>query len=120
MTVFSDRVRREETAPGDLHDLREAYERGRRDAEAARPRHPLGMTLLFVAAAVGAVLLALALVNGSFGRAGGVMDTNLKSAAAVAGPAVKGAADQASRAASEAVSGAVSDVKQDVAPDDHR
>lgn len=116
MTVFSDRVRRDENAPGDLHDLREAYERGRRDAEAARPRHPLGMTLLFVAAAVGAVLLALALVNGSFGRAGGVMDTNLRSAAAAAGPAVKDAADQASRA----VSGAASDVKQDVAPDDRR
>ena len=58
-------------------DLREAYERGRRDERASRRRHPIGMTLTFVAAAVGLVLLVLAAVNGSFGRGGEVVDQNL-------------------------------------------
>src|SRR5438552_837784 len=58
-------------------DLREAYERGRRDERASRRRHPVGMTLTFLSAAVGVVLLVLAAVNGSFSRAGGVVDENL-------------------------------------------
>jgi hypothetical protein len=69
------------TATADAHavavDLREAYERGRRDERASRRRHPLGMTVTFVAAAVGLVLLVLAAVNGSFGRGGDLVDQQL-------------------------------------------
>lgn len=76
-------------------DLREAYERGRRDERATRKRHPIGMTITFVAALIGVVLLALAAVNGSFTRAGGVVDQNLNVAANRAEPAVRDAADNA-------------------------
>jgi len=68
-------------ATADAHavavDLREAYERGRRDERASRRRHPLGMTVTFVAAAVGLILLVLAAVNGSFGRGGDMVDRQL-------------------------------------------
>jgi hypothetical protein len=85
-------------------DLREAYERGRRDARAARRRHPILMTLIVVAALVGLVVLALALVNGSFRDAGSVVDQNLSVAADKAGPAVQSAASDASRAVQDATS----------------
>ena len=52
-------------------DVREAYERGRRDERASRRRHPVFMTFTFIAAACGVVFLVLAAVNGSFTRAGG-------------------------------------------------
>jgi len=71
----------------DKADLKAAYRHGRRDAEARRRRHPIGMTLTFAAALVGVVILALALVNGSFGRAGEVVDRTLSIAADRAGPA---------------------------------
>jgi hypothetical protein len=79
----------------DKADLREAYERGRRDERAARKRHPLLMTLTFAFALVGVALLALAAVNGSFGRAGGLVDDHLSVAADRAGPAVSNAASNA-------------------------
>jgi uncharacterized membrane protein YdbT with pleckstrin-like domain len=63
-------------------DLREAYERGRRDERSSRRRHPVGMTLLFLAAAVGVIVLALAALNGSFGGAGQAVDASLSAAAA--------------------------------------
>lgn len=77
-------------ATADAHavatDLREAYERGRRDERATRRRHPVGMTLLFAAAAVGVILLALAAVNGSFSGAGQVVDASLTAAVAARSP----------------------------------
>ncbi|RAK57705.1 hypothetical protein [Phenylobacterium deserti] len=76
-------------------DLREAYERGRRDERASRKRHPVLMTFTFVAAIVGVVLLALAAVNGSFTSAGGVVDKNLNVAANKAEPVVRDAASDA-------------------------
>ena len=69
-------------------DLREAYERGRRDERASRRRHPVGMTLTFAAAAVGVVLLVLAAVNGSFGRGGDMVDHQLAIATNRAPPSV--------------------------------
>ncbi|WP_293906823.1 hypothetical protein [Phenylobacterium sp.] len=95
MTSISDRdaVRREEGA-----DLREAYERGRNDAKAARRRHPVMMTFMVIAAAIGFIVVALAVVNGSFGSAGGVVDRNLATAADKAEPAVRDAASQAGQA----------------------
>lgn len=88
----------------DRLDLREAYDRGRRDERASRKRHPVIMTLLFLAAAVGVALMVLAAVNGSFGTAGRVVDQNLATAADQAEPAVRGAASNAGAAVNNAVS----------------
>jgi hypothetical protein len=76
----------------DRADVREAYERGRRDERSTRKRHPVLMTFTFIAAVVGVALLALAAINGSFTRAGGVVDQNLNVAANKAEPAVRDAA----------------------------
>ena len=100
MTSLSDRetaIRREEA-----HDLREAYERGRKDAKAARRRHPVAMTFIIIAAAVGIIVLALAAVNGSFSGAGTVVDQNLATAATEATPVVQNAASQAGAAVKDA------------------
>lgn len=88
---------RDSAGPDSLarEDVREAYERGRRDERATRKRHPLGMTLMAVAALVGVVVLVLAAVNGSFSRAGGVVDQNLNTAVTNAEPQVRDAAAQA-------------------------
>jgi hypothetical protein len=85
-------------------DLREAYDRGRKDERARRKRHPLLMTLTFIAAIVGVIVVALAAVNGSFGGAGKVVDQNLTVAADKAAPVVKNAADDASRTVRNATS----------------
>lgn len=87
----------------DRADLRAAYERGRADQRATRKRHPIGMTLLFVAAAVGAIVLALVLTQGSFGGAGQVVDQNLTVAADKAEPVVRDAASDASKAVNDAI-----------------
>ncbi|MDZ4376102.1 MAG: hypothetical protein U1C74_32375 [Phenylobacterium sp.] len=79
-------------------ELREAYEMGRRDADRGRRRHPVLMTLTVLAAAIGIVLITLAIVNGSFGGAGSVVDQNLAEAADKAEPVVRGAAAGAGEA----------------------
>lgn len=91
-------------APDSLEkaDLREAYERGRRDERGRRKRHPVGMTFTFAAALVGVVILALALVNGSFGRAGEVVDQQLTIAKPMASQAASDAGDQLRDAAGKA------------------
>jgi hypothetical protein len=86
----------------DKADLREAYERGRRDERAARRRHPFGMGITFLLALVGVVLLVLAAVNGSFGAGGGVVDDQLHIAADRAGPAISDAAANAGQSLREA------------------
>jgi len=83
-------------------DLREAYERGRSDERATRKRHPVAMTLTVIAALAGVVLLALAAINGSFTRAGGVVDQNLNTAVTAAEPQVRDAAAQAGQSLREA------------------
>jgi len=85
-------------------DLREAYERGRRDGRAGHRRHPIAMTFIMVAAAIGLIVLALAAVNGSFSGAGTVVDRNLTTASEKAGPVVKNAADQAGQAVKDVTS----------------
>ncbi len=101
-SIDNDPVRRD---ADERADLREAYERGRKDARAARKRHPVFMTFLIIAALVGVALLVLAAVNGSFGGAGQVVDQNLSAAASRAEPAVRGAADDAGRALNRATDG---------------
>jgi hypothetical protein len=102
--MIGGRLDRDERAVDarDKADLREAYERGRRDARAQRRRHPLGMGITFLLALVGVALLALAAINGSFGRAGGVVDTQLNVAADRAAPALGDAADRAGQRLREA------------------
>ena len=76
-------------------DIRSAYKRGRTDERARHPPRPLlslGMILLAVA---GGVVLFLAAREGSFGRGGAVVDTNLAVAADRAEPMVRSAADEA-------------------------
>ncbi len=83
-------------------DLREAYERGRKDERAARKHHPVLMTLTVVAAMVGVIMLGLAAVNGSFSRAGDVVDQNLHVAVNRAEPQVRDAAAQAGQSLRDA------------------
>jgi predicted anti-sigma-YlaC factor YlaD len=89
-------------------DLREAYERGRRDERARRRRHPIGMTLTFAFALVGLVVLVMAAISGSFGRAGDRIDRGLtiarptaSEAAATAGEQIRDATDSAKAKASD-------------------
>jgi hypothetical protein len=102
--MVSARLDRVDAGPDALArtDLREAYERGRRDERASRRRHPVAMTLTVTAALVGVVLLALAAVNGSFSRAGGVVDENLNTAVTRAEPQVRDAAAQAGQSLRDA------------------
>ena len=86
----------------DRFDIREAYDRGRRDERASRKRHPIFMTLMLLSAAVGLVFMVLAAVNGSFGAAGRLVDENLTVAAARADPVIRDAAGDAGRAVRDA------------------
>ena len=95
-------------------DLREAYERGRRDERGARKRHPVVVSLTVAAAVVGVGALALAAMNGSFGRAGGVVDDNLAAAVTQAQPKVQDAASQAAKSLHDA--GAAAKAKADGNP----
>jgi hypothetical protein len=95
-------------------DVREAYERGRRDERASRRRHPVFMTLTFAAAACGVALLALAAINGSFAGGGTVADQNLNAAVNRAEPQVRDAAGQAGQSLRDA--GAKAKAKVDGGP----
>lgn len=75
-------------------DLRAAYHRGRSDERASRRRHPIFMAVLFLAAACGAALLALAVANGSFSDGGRVADESLSAATAGVEPRLRGAAQR--------------------------
>jgi hypothetical protein len=73
-------------------ELRQAYERGRKDERALRRRHPVSMTLTFVLALVGVATLVLAAVNGSFAGAGQMADNGVAQATGRAAPVVSRAA----------------------------
>lgn len=79
-------------------DIRAAYDRGRLDERKARKRHPVLMTLTFAAAAVGVIVLVLALMEGSFAGSGARVDQGV----IVATPAVQQAADEAGAAIKDA------------------
>lgn len=81
-----------QTLAHEEHEVRDAYERGRRDERRARRRHPIMMTLTFAAALVGGVVLLLAAKEGSFARSGGIVDHSLAVATDRAQPAVMDAA----------------------------
>ena len=86
----------------DNHEIRAAYDRGRRDERKARKRHPILMTLTVAAAMVGGVVIALAAKEGSFARSGGVVDHGLAAAANRAEPLVVDAVDDAGAAVKDA------------------
>ncbi|MFN3512849.1 MAG: hypothetical protein ACK41C_07390 [Phenylobacterium sp.] len=79
----------------EMDDLRAAYERGRRDAERGRKRHPVLMTLLVVAALAAGLFVVLAAREGSFAGGGARVDEGVTAAAVQAGPAVRDAAAEA-------------------------
>ena len=81
-----------DTMAHEQHEVRDAYERGRRDERRARRRHPIMMTLTFAAALVGGVVLVLAAKEGSFARSGGIVDHGLAVATNRAEPVVMDAA----------------------------
>ena len=77
---------------------REAYDRGRRDERARRPRRhgsPLLTFLVLAAAACGVGAIYLGVHEGSFGRGGQVVDQKLDS---VTQPATQATRDAANRA----------------------
>jgi hypothetical protein len=76
----------------------DAYARGKRDARDARKRHPVGMTFLFVAAAVGLSVTAYAVYSGSFAGGGQRLDRDLAVAADKAQPIMREAAHDAGQA----------------------
>jgi hypothetical protein len=104
---FRPRMARPVTeAPGPIRptaaDVRSGYQRGRRDALRGRKRHPVGMSLLFLAAAAGVGILAYAAYSGSFGRGGERLDRDLAVAGDRARPIMRDAAQEAGRAARDA------------------
>ena len=102
--MIGGRLHKDDRTPDalDKADLREAYERGRRDERAGRKHHPMLMTITFLLALVGVVLLAMAAVNGSFMRGGGAVDRQLNVAAERAAPAVNEAASNAGQSLRDA------------------
>jgi hypothetical protein len=84
------------------HDVKSAYDKGRRDERASRKRHPFMMGGLIVLAAAGASLITLAAIKGSFGEAGAVADQNIAAAAERAAPVVHDAVTGVTDAARDA------------------
>lgn len=105
MPVWNFRRREPAAATGTAataHELKAAYEQGRRDERADRKRHPVIMTALVVFAAVGASLVTLAAVQGSFTGGGEVADQQLAAAASQAAPVIQDAASRTGDAARDA------------------
>lgn len=82
--------------------LREAYERGRKDERAARKHHPFIMAGLLVLAATGASMITLAAMTGSFGEGGAVADLRLAQAADNTAPVIDEAITRTQDAARDA------------------
>ena len=77
--------------------LQQAYDRGRRDERARRPRRgsPLLTFLVVLVAAAGAFEIYLAVQQGGFANGGRVVDQNLANTTASATQATRNAADRA-------------------------
>ena len=84
-------------------DLRDAYDRGRRDEAARHKRNWLWIIVEALLALAGVIVLALAALNGSFERGGRVIDEQLWSARVQATPVVQNAASDAASSAANAV-----------------
>jgi hypothetical protein len=75
-------------------DLREAYDRGRRDEAVRHKRNWLLTLVTALLALVGALVLVLAALNGSFQRGGAVIDRQLSIAVEQAEPTIRNAAGE--------------------------
>ena len=85
--------------------VRQAYDRGRRDERARRPRRhgaPFLTLIVLVAAVVGAGAIYLGVSEGSFSRGGQVVDQKISSVAQPASQATRNAADRAGDALANA------------------
>jgi hypothetical protein len=85
--------------------VRQAYDRGRRDERARRPRRhgaPLLTLIVLVAAVAGAGAIYLGVSEGSFSRGGQVVDQKISSVAQPASQATRNAADKAGDALANA------------------
>ena len=81
--------------------VRQAYDRGRRDERARRPRRhnaPFFTFIVLAAALVGVGAIYLGVSQGSFGRGGQVVDQKLAGVAQPATQATRSAADRAADA----------------------
>ena len=79
-------------------DVRKAYDRGRRDERARRPRRhgsPFLTLVVLMAAAAGVGAIYLGVHEGSFSRGGQVVDQKLSGVAQPATQATRNAADRA-------------------------
>ena len=99
--VRDDRDVRDTVALTDK-DLRDSYDRGRRDEAVRHKRNWLWTIVEALLALVGVIVLALAALNGSFERGGRVLDEQLWSARVEATPAIQNAASSATNAVRDA------------------
>jgi hypothetical protein len=83
-------------------ELKEAYQRGRRDERARRRRSPLAMLAVSLTALAGAGILAVSAWQGSFMQGGAVVDRQIATAADTAEPKIQEAAQDARSALREA------------------
>ncbi len=85
--------------------VRQAYDRGRRDERARRPRRhgaPFLTLIVLMAAAVGAGAIYLGVSQGSFSRGGQVVDQQISGVAQPASQATRNAANRAGDALANA------------------
>jgi len=95
--IRDDADARESVAVTDK-ELRDAYERGRRDEASRHHRNWLWVIVEALLAVAGVIVLVLAALNGSFERGGRVIDEQLSIARVEAGPTIRNAASNANNA----------------------
>lgn len=99
--VVSEPYVQADPSPSDA-DVRDAYKKGRQDEKARRKSHPILALVVFALALVGAVMLFLAMREGSFSGAGKAADANIAVAAAEAPGVARNAATEVGEAARNA------------------
>ena len=87
-----------DAAHADVIDAKELYERGRRDERARRRGSPIATVLVLAVAIAGGAMIYLAVHEGSFGRAGQKIDSNISTVTEKAQAPVRQAADKAGSA----------------------
>jgi hypothetical protein len=89
------RVEDETIAPrAERTDIKDAYERGRREERLRRRRSPILGLFVLVLVLIGAGMIYLAVENGSFSSGGAVVDQSLAKVSQTARAPIRGAADK--------------------------